>query len=219
MEISKTDITNDEELPGAHLEIRDKDNNLVEEWVSTEESHKVDLPHGKYTLTERKPADGYVTAETISFEVLQRTEEGDVEVQHVKMEDDITKVEISKQDVTTKKELPGAKLQIKDSDGKVVEEWTSTNATHYIERLPIGKYTLTEITAPNGYEVAETVAFEVLDTGEIQHVVMYDSPVVNTPKTGDVNPWIPAAAIILVLVLAGAGVVLVKGRKKGKKEE
>ena len=219
VEISKTDITNDEELPGAHLEIRDKDNNLVEEWVSTEESHKVDLPHGKYTLTERKPADGYVTAETISFEVLQRTEEGDVEVQHVKMEDDITKVEISKQDVTTKKELPGAKLQIKDSDGKVVEEWTSTNATHYIERLPIGKYTLTEITAPNGYEVAETVAFEVLDTGEIQHVVMYDSPVVNTPKTGDVNPWIPAAAIILVLVLAGAGVVLVKGRKKGKKEE
>ena len=147
-------------------------------------------------------------------------EDNGVEVQHVEMEDDVTKVQISKQDVTTKKELPGAKLQIKDKDGKVIEEWTSTDEVHYIEKLPIGEYTLVETTAPNGYDVAESVDFKVLDTNEIQHVIMYDSPSVtpgsgtNTPKTGDINPAIPVAAGVAVVVLAGLGIFFFKGKKK-----
>ena len=223
VEISKKDITNNEELPGANLEIRDADNNVVDSWTSTSESHKVDLPHGKYTLIETKPADGYTTAESINFEVLERNtkEENGVEIQHVEMEDDVTKVQISKQDVTTKKELPGAKLQIKDKNGNIIEEWTSTNEVHYIEKLPIGEYTLIETTAPNGYDVAESVQFKVLDTNEIQHVIMYDSPTVtpgtNAPKTGDINPVIPIAAVIIVVILAGTGIFLVKGRKKKTK--
>lgn len=219
--ISKKDITNKEELPGATLEILDKDNKVVDSWTSTKEAHLVKLPHGKYTLVERKPADGYTTAESISFEVLERNTEGDIEVQHVEMQDDITKVEISKQDVTTEKELPGAKLQIKDSKGKVVEEWTSTDKPHYIEKLAIGKYTLTEITAPDGYDVAENVDFEVLDTGDIQHVIMYDSPTpvpgTDVPGTGDINPVIPIAGVILVGALAGIGIYFV--RKKNKKSD
>ena len=219
VEVSKKDITNKEELPGANLEIRDADNNVVDSWISTSESHKVSLPHGKYTLIETKPADGFTTAESINFEVLERNtkEEDGVEVQHVEMEDDVTKVQISKQDVTTKKELPGAKLQIKDKDGNVIEEWTSTNEVHYIEKLPIGEYILTETTAPNGYDVAENVNFKVLDTNEIQHVIMYDSPTVtpgtNTPKTGDINPTIPVVAGIIVIALAGIGIVLIRKKK------
>lgn len=225
VEVSKKDITDKEELPGAKLEIRDAEDKVVDSWTSTSEAHKVDLPHGKYTLIETKPADGYTTAESIKFEVLERNtkEDNGVEVQHVEMEDDITKVQISKQDVTTKKELPGAKLQIKDKDGKIVEEWTSTNEVHYIEKLPVGEYTLTETTAPNGYDVAESVNFKVLDTNEIQHVIMYDSPSVtpdggtSTPKTGDISPVIPIAAAVVIVVLAGAGIFLIKGKKKKDK--
>lgn len=225
VEVSKKDITDKEELPGAKLEIRDAEDKVVDSWTSTSEAHKVDLPHGKYTLIETKPADGYTTAESIKFEVLERNtkEDNGVEVQHVEMEDDITKVQISKQDVTTKKELPGAKLQIKDKDGKIVEEWTSTNEVHYIEKLPVGEYTLTETTAPNGYDVAESVNFKVLDTSEIQHVIMYDSPSVtpdggtSTPKTGDISPVIPIAAAVVIVVLAGAGIFLIKGKKKKDK--
>lgn len=223
VEISKTDITSGEELPGAKLEIRDKDDNVVDSWTSTAEPHMVSLPHGKYTLIETKPADGYVTAESISFEVLERNASGDVEVQHVEMEDDVTKVQISKQDVTNSKELPGAQLEIKDKDGNVIESWTSTSEVHYIEKLPIGEYTLVETTAPDGYDVAESVSFKVLDTGEIQHVVMYDSPKstgtsTNTPTTGDINPLVPGAIIVAAIALAGVGFGLAKRKKDDNKD-
>ena len=215
VDISKQEITGGKEIPGAHLVIKDKDGNVVAEWDSTETPHYIErIPIGSYTLTETKPADGYVTAETISFEVKDTPE-----IQHVKMYDDVTKVEISKQDITTKEELPGAKLVIRDKDGKTVETWVSTDEPHYIEKLPIGDYTLTEITAPNGYQKAETVKFTVKDTGEIQHVVMYDSPIPpqtsTPPKTSDpINPMLPAEAGAAAALLA-AGLVM----RRKKKEE
>ena len=109
-----------------------------------------------------------MTAESIEFTV-----ENTAEIQKHQMKDDVTKVEISKQDIAGK-ELPGAKLTILDKDGKVVESWTSTKKAHYIEMLPIGKYTLREETAPDGYLVANDVEFEVKDTGEVQHITMVD---------------------------------------------
>ena len=64
------------------------------------------------------------------------------------MKDDVTKVQISKTDITGEKEIPGAKLTILDKDDQVVESWASTEEAHYIEKLPIGKYTLREEQAP-----------------------------------------------------------------------
>lgn len=96
--------------------------------------------------------------------------------QTVIMKDDVTKVEISKKDITNNNELPGAKLEIKDKDGNTIHEWTSSDKPHYIEKLPAGDYTLVETTAPNGYLKAEDVPFTVLPTGDIQHVQMFDKP-------------------------------------------
>ena len=263
--VSKLDLTGENEIAGAHLQIQDADGNVVDEWISGEETqvetedqntstassgvnteegsseskgiaawigetvfgitsgteatyqHKVKLPSGTYTLVETKPADGYVTADPIDFTVVQ-TSATDFDAQTVQMFDDVTKVEISKQDVNTEKELPGAKLQIKDSEDKVVEEWTSTSEAHYIEMLPIGKYTLVETSAPNGYEVSDPVSFEIKDTGEVQHVTMYDAPSpqgTSTPQTGDAFPAAQAAVVAgaIVAILAVA-FVLLKRRKK-----
>lgn len=121
------------------------------------------------------------------------------------MEDDVTKVKISKKDITNKKELPGAKLKILDENGDVVEKWTSGKKPHYIEKLPIGNYTLVEVTAPNGYEKAEKVKFTVEDTGEIQKIHMYDEPVLqpetpsspDVPKTGDTTPILWFLALMI----------------------
>ena len=98
-----------------------------------------------------------MTAESVKFTIKDTAD-----VQKVEMKDDVTKVKISKQDIAGK-ELPGAKLTILDQDGKVVESWTSTEKAHYIEMLPIGKYTLREETAPDGYLVAKDVEFKVKD--------------------------------------------------------
>ena len=214
IEITKTSLTDGKELEGAKLQVTDESGKVVDSWISGKEAHIIkELVVGqKYTLTETKPADGFVTAESITFTV-----EDTVETQKIEMKDDITKVEISKTDISGK-ELPGAKLTILDKDGKTVESWTSEEKPHYIEMLPIGEYTLREESAPNGYLIAEDVKFTVEDTGEIQKVVMKDevkpeetstpetpsTQVTDTPKTGDDTHML----LWILLAVAGmAGVV------------
>ena len=207
MWVSKRDLTNDEELPGATLTIQDMDGNIVESWVSTDTPHRVTGLHlgDAYTLTETRPADGYALADETTFRLLQKVDEGgnnlpEAEVYYltkksllfwtwddwkllddatVIMRDDITKVQISKVDIATGKELPGAELTVTDKDGKELDRWVSTDTPHYIEKLPAGEYTLTEITAPDEYDIAESIRFTVLPTGEVQTVVMKDA---RTPK-------------------------------------
>ena len=209
VEISKKDLTTMEELPGAELIITDKDGKKIDRWVSTDKPHYIEkLPAGDYTLTEVKAPDGYAFSESVPFTVLPTGE-----VQRFEMRDDVIKVEISKADITTNKELPGAELIITNKDGKVVERWTSNDKPHYIEKLPAGEYTLTEITAPNGYEIAEDIFFTVLPTGEIQRVVMKDAPIPEQPvqptppSTPTPTPLIPQTGdtfpLGLLLALAG----------------
>lgn len=88
-------------------------------------------------------------------------------VQKQEMFDDVTKVKISKTDITGDVEIPGAKLTILDKDDQVVESWISTSEPHYVEKLSIGKYTLREEQAPKGFILSNDVTFEVADTGEI----------------------------------------------------
>ena len=240
VEFTKTSLTDGKEIEGAKLKVTDESGNTVDEWTSGKEPHIIkELTVGKkYTMTETLPADGYVTAESITFTV-----EDTSEVQKVEMKDDVTKVQISKTDISGK-ELPGAKLTILDKDEKTVESWTSEEKPHYIEMLPIGEYTLREETAPDGYLVAEDVKFTVKDTGEIQKVVMKDevkptetptetpaetpettstpetkdtetTKTSTSPKTGDNTP------ILFWILLAGVGMAGVGGtvilRKKKKK--
>lgn len=204
MWVSKRDLTNDEELPGATLIIKDTMDNIVDTWVSTDTPHRVTGLHfdEEYTLTEKRPADGYAVADDIVFRLDHKTdadghELDEADVYYLKdkrklwiipweewellddatviMRDDITKVQISKVDIATGKELPGAELVIKDKDGNTVAQWISEDKPHYIEKLPAGDYTLTEITAPNSYQIAESITFTVLPTGELQTVVMKDA--------------------------------------------
>ena len=209
VEISKKDLTTMEELPGAELTLTDKDGKKIDRWVSSDKPHYIEkLPAGDYTLTEVKAPDGYAFAESVPFTVLPTGE-----VQQFEMLDDVIKVEISKVDITTSKELPGAELIITNKDGKVVEHWTSTDKPHYIEKLPAGDYTLTEITAPDGYEIAENISFTVLPNGDVQRVVMKDAPIPEQPvqptppSTPTPAPLIPQTGdtfpLGLLLALAG----------------
>ena len=138
---------------------------------------------GNYIVKELRAPLGYAIAERMEFEVLPNGE-----VQTFEMFDDTIKVKISKVDITTNEELPGAELVIKDKDGTEIDRWISTNGPHYVEKMPAGDYTLTEITAPNGYKVAESIDFTVLPTGEIQTVVMKDAREDTPTPTPDNTP-------------------------------
>ena len=134
----------------------------------------------EYVLKETKTPNGYATFKTQTF----TAEEG--KDTSLSMTDEDTKIEISKQDITTKKELEGAKLKVTDKDGKVIDEWTSGKEPHMIKNLTAGEtYTLTEVIAPKNYKVAESIQFTVKDTGVAQKVVMYDELLPIKVKTGD----------------------------------
>ena len=215
--ITKTDITGDKEIPGAEMKLFDEDGNLIDEWVSTEEAHEIIgklIAGKKYILHEESAPDGYVVTADIEFTV---SETGEIDV--ITMKDDTTKVRISKKDITTKDELPGATLQIIDENGNIVEEWVSTNEPYFIEgKLIAGKtYTLREITAPKGYEIANDVKFTVDEKGNVTEVVMYDETTPNTPppenpKTGAENES-PKMAVALALLAVGMVLVIVSRRR------
>ena len=197
IEISKVNVYG-EELIGAEMQLIDSEDNVVDEWVSDGTNHVVSkLGAGEYVLKEIAAPDGYVIATDIKFTV---DVYGNVTVENVDstavsdngdplitMVDDTTKVQISKQDITTGEELPGATLQIIDEDGNVVEEWVSTDEAHFIEgKLIAGKeYTLRETIAPDGYEIANEIRFTVNEDGSVTEVVMYDehTPDLETPPT------------------------------------
>lgn len=220
-QFTKTDATTGEELEGAKLQIIDQDGNVVEEWISKKEPHVVyGLPEGTYVLHEELPpyTEGYVSAEDIEFEVKE-----DGSISKVEMKDEYSRVEISKTDVTTGEELEGAKLQILNKDGEVLEEWVTDGKPHLIEKLPVGEeLTLREITAPEGYEIAEDVAFTLEDTMEIQKVEMKDARTPETPgvpQTGD-NHWKPFLLFALLGVsAAGLIATMIYKKKHGDTEK
>ena len=133
----------------------------------------------KYILRETLTPCGYATAKEQIFEIREKNIV-------LKVVDEDIKVDISKKDITNKKELSGAHLQVKNEDGEVLDSWISTDQEHRICHLKVGKkYILEETMAPYGYEKSEKVEFVIKDTGEIQKVIMYDQPIIQAIKTGD----------------------------------
>lgn len=136
------------------------------------------LAEGEWRLRETAAPKGYLVDPTVRS--LTVTADGLIngDADHtVAVENDYTKVQISKRDITNEAEVPGAKLSILDSDGNVVESWISGEEPHRIDRLESGDYTLVEEMTPNRYDKATEVPFTVLPSGELQTVVMYDEPI------------------------------------------
>ena len=184
--ISKVDITSQKELAGAHIQILDKDGNVVEEWDSTDKAHTIKgLKTGeKYTLRETVAPNGYYlkadttftlkadgsidkdnTTTTISKEGILLVEDTAIPTPDVPSG---PTVKISKVDVTSQQELEGAKLQVIDKNGNVVDEWISGKTAHVTTELKAGEtYTLRETVAPDGYLITSDTTFTLKEDGTV----------------------------------------------------
>ena len=185
------------------------------------------IPYGEYIVREIEAPTGYI----LSDESYPVTISEDGEVIEIKAVNKSTKVRISKQDITTGEELPGATLQIIDEDENVATEWVSTDEAHFIEgKLIAGKeYTLRETIAPDGYEIASEIKFTVNTDGSVTEVVMYDehtpdleippTVTIDSPNTGvsadnSAELYLVAAAVIMAF-----GMVICKRNDKEQRKD
>ena len=181
--ISKQTITGEKELEGATLQIVDKDNKVVAEWVSTDKTYYIEgLAKGDYTLVETLAPNEYVISSNVNFSV-----DDSGKVHQVKMVD--KQVKFTKTDVTGEKEVEGAEITVTDKEtNEVVDKWTSGKDAHYISGLKEGKtYVLSEVVSPEGYVKSTDIEFTVTTDKETQKVNMKDKKVefTKTDVTGE----------------------------------
>jgi uncharacterized surface anchored protein len=182
VEVTKTDIVTGEPVIGAVLQVFpvDGDDDLADaplyEWTTAEKPYFIErLPQGDYVLREYSAPAGYVVAQDVPFTV-----EDTGDIQRVGMQDDFTKVKVTKTDIVTGEPVIGATLQVfpVDVEGNMAEEplyeWVTSEEPYYAERMAQGDYVLRETSAPDGYVLAQDIPFTVADTAEIQLVDMGD---------------------------------------------
>lgn len=173
VEFSKTDITGEKELEGAELTVTDKDNNVIDNWVSTNETHKIEgLKVGEtYTLKEEYAPDGYVQASEIQFTV-----ENTNEIQKVEMIDKI--VEILKTDVEGNA-IEGVTLVLTNTKTKnIVDKWITTKEAYKVSGLIEGEtHVLHEEETIGDYVKAQDIEFTVTEDKETQIITMVDKTV------------------------------------------
>ena len=160
------------------------------------------LPVGQtYYVYEDSVPENTDYAIKIGNDAVEITEAKDYTVELI---NNHSRFKISKQSITTKKELPGATLQILDARGIEIYKWESTTVQKEILGLEDGDYTLVETTAPKGYQKAESIKF-TSENGKLKGdadntLVMYDdTEKFNIPDT--------LSARNIVLILLGMGVI------------
>jgi len=258
-EVDKVSAAGSGEIDGCELAITDPQGNEIIRWISGDKDsvkvsgtvqgyanlktffdengnlHVGGLLHDtEYTLTETRPADGYVTADSIVYMLKQNVaEDGTVHsVVSVKQEDgtfsdreddktvmvdEQTKIRLIKLDAETGQGLPGAKFTVTDADGNEVMKFVSTeDGVDITGKLIVGQtYTITETSAPKGYKTAKPVTYTVKDTAKVQKVSVTDERIPENrppvPQTGGQTPVMPLAAGFIMAL--GAAVWTFRKRK------
>lgn len=156
------------------------------------------LPIGTYNIEEVDTSTGYVKEDGIkSVQFVQEDFTTTVYEKNLSFDNGITKTVITKEDFGGT-EVPGAQMTVKDSEGNVIDKWTSSSTSHEIDGLIPGKtYTLYEDLAPAGYVKATEVKFTVNEDNTVKNVNMVDKQVKILKLDADENNVIGASMQIL----------------------
>lgn len=258
-EISKLSVADSKELAGCDLVITDATGKEIISWTSGDKDsvkvfvteadgyanvkyffdetgnlHVGGLLHDtEYTLTETRPAEGYVTAESIAYMIKQKVAEDgsvasivsvqqedgsfvDYEDDKTVMTDEQTKIRLIKLDKKTGQGLAGAKFVVTDEEGNEIMKFTSTeDGVDITGKLVVGKkYVFTEVSAPEGFMIAKPVKFTVMDTAEVQSIFVTDQRIPKTPHIPQTGKTLPILPVSVAFITAfGVGLFLFRKKK------
>lgn len=229
MQFSKVDETGTQELPGAEVEVIDKETGeIIDQWTSTEEKHTIQyLTEGKeYIFRETTAPYGYEIAEEIVFVA------GDGKT--VTMKDELIKtdVQVNKVDSQSLKAIISKKFKFGIFSDEACQNLIKVayanikDGTATFEDIPYGTYYVKELEAPLGYQLSNEVKKVVLNentkgVGDVYSFV-YLNTLMPAKKTETVQTGDNQNATLYAGLLLGAGVAIAGvsfKKKKDKKKE
>ena len=211
--IIKIDSITKDPVAGATLVVKDSTGKVVEEFITTTKPHKLnDLADGTYTVEEKEAPAGYEkTDEIYKFTVNEDNRNATITIENAPIE---KLVNILKVDAATGNPLSGATLVVKDSTGKVVEEFVTTEEAHTITNLTDGEYTVEEKEAPAGYNKSDEVyKFTISDETPTALVIFENNEIVEVPFTGS-NKSLISTIFGSMLLISGVGFVYYNGKNQ-----
>ncbi|EEK53052.1 SpaA isopeptide-forming pilin-related protein [Bacillus cereus] len=160
LQIKKVD-ENDENivLKDAKFDVIDKDNNVVATVTTNEKgiAEVKDLPFGDYFVKEISAPEGYIKVDTPVKVTIDNTNIIEFVMKNTKKVEN-GQFKLLKKDSESGQLLPGAKFDVIDKDGNVVETIiTDGKGEALSKQLPVGTYTLKEVEAPKGYELSSSL--------------------------------------------------------------
>ncbi|PEX17536.1 hypothetical protein CN454_01605 [Bacillus cereus] len=159
LQIKKVD-ENDENivLKDAKFDVIDKDNNVVATVTTNEKgiAEVKDLPLGDYFVKEINAPEGYIKVDTPVKVTIDNTNVIELVMKNTRKVEN-GQFKLLKKDSESGQILPGAKFDVIDKDGKVVETIVTDDKGEALSKqLPVGSYTLKEVEAPKGYELSSS---------------------------------------------------------------
>ena len=147
----------------------------------------------EYEVQEIQSPPGYGCSEETFSIVFDREKEAVIQLYELSITNKKTRAQFSKLDMATGEELPGASLELKTVDGTVIDSWISGKTPHFVEgTLTAGEtYILTEISAPDGYEIADSIKFTVPIDGSFIKIEMTDHRKIPDEPERPTEPELP----------------------------
>lgn len=235
VEITKTDLVTGDEIEGAELQVVDENGNIIDEWVSEKEPHKVTglEENKKYELIEKTAPYGYETTEKIEFVVTT-----DKETQKIEMKDMpiLKNIKLNKIDSKTKeliKEKFVFGIYEDEECNNLIKEVKSNKNDGYVvfDQLRYGKYYIKEIKAPVGYELSNKIVnIEINDNGVFAdgnlieendsiYSIDFENDIIEVPNTGDNRHTEIFALIGGLSAISLAGAFIYDYKKKSRKKK